>query len=258
MGARLNPTELPPATAADPDPNPAHGLWADRGLSRQRRHPAVSLLVSLLIHALLLSLTFGSEGLGLPGLGLPWQTRRVEVPEAPELRVLLTPATTPAESPLPQADPEPLLPPVDEVPPVAPVLSSWLATAVPAPEPQPTPAPATRLAAAPVPVPLRAAVPLDAAPLPAPPQQELIALAPTERARWVVPATPALPASTSALNTPHAASSPPAESPAPRDAVDAARERALALAELEDLRQQESHREAQRAAQREAHPCTLR
>lgn len=47
-----------------------------------------ALLFSLLIHALLLSLTFG-QGFGLPGLSLPWQTRRVE---APDLRVVLSPA----------------------------------------------------------------------------------------------------------------------------------------------------------------------
>ncbi|HEV6967378.1 hypothetical protein, partial [Roseateles sp.] len=44
-----------------------------------------ALLCSLLVHALLLSLSFGA-GLGLPGLELPWQTRRAE---APELRVRL-------------------------------------------------------------------------------------------------------------------------------------------------------------------------
>ena len=56
---------------------------------------ASSLLLSLLIHGLLLSLTFGGQGLGLPGLGFPWQERRVEVPE---LRVVLVPAPiTPAE-----------------------------------------------------------------------------------------------------------------------------------------------------------------
>ncbi|HZA95029.1 MAG TPA: TonB C-terminal domain-containing protein [Burkholderiaceae bacterium] len=48
-----------------------------------------SLLLSLLIHGLLLSLTFGGHGLGLPGLGFPWQERRVDVPE---LRVVLVPA----------------------------------------------------------------------------------------------------------------------------------------------------------------------
>ncbi|MEO8186890.1 MAG: TonB C-terminal domain-containing protein [Burkholderiaceae bacterium] len=47
---------------------------------------STSLLLSLLLHGLLLSLTFGGQGLGLPGLGFPWQERRVE---APELRLVL-------------------------------------------------------------------------------------------------------------------------------------------------------------------------
>lgn len=63
-------------------------------MSSERWRIASSLLLSLLIHGLLLSLTFGGQGLGLPGLGFPWQQRRVEVPE---LRLVLVPArVTPA------------------------------------------------------------------------------------------------------------------------------------------------------------------
>ena len=63
-------------------------------MSSERWRMASSLLLSLLIHGLLLSLTFGGQGLGLPGLGFPWQERRVEVPE---LRLVLVPArVTPA------------------------------------------------------------------------------------------------------------------------------------------------------------------
>jgi TonB family protein len=51
-----------------------------------------ALLFSLLVHGLLLSLSFG-QGLGLPGLDFPWQTRRGE---AAELRVVLAPTATPA------------------------------------------------------------------------------------------------------------------------------------------------------------------
>jgi hypothetical protein len=40
----------------------------------------VALLLSLLVHALLLSLQFGVRGLGLPGLQLPWEERRALAP----------------------------------------------------------------------------------------------------------------------------------------------------------------------------------
>ena len=58
------------------------------------------LLLSGLVHALLLSLTFGGQTPGLPGLGWPWQDRRIEVPD---LRVVLLPA--PAETVMPAATP---------------------------------------------------------------------------------------------------------------------------------------------------------
>ncbi len=77
---------------------------------RARWGLAPGLLGSLLFHALLLSLAFGGAELGLPGLSLPWQTRRVEVPN---LRVLLVP-TRPL-SPVPS---EPKLAPLSEAAPV--------------------------------------------------------------------------------------------------------------------------------------------
>ena len=49
----------------------------------------MSLLGSLLFHLALLSLTFGGQGPGLPGFGLPWQERRIE---APDLHVVIAPA----------------------------------------------------------------------------------------------------------------------------------------------------------------------
>ncbi|CAM3689160.1 TonB family protein [Roseateles saccharophilus] len=59
-----------------------------------------ALAFSLLVHGLLLSLSFG-QGLGLPGLDFPWQTRRGA---AAELRVVLE------APPLPQAPPAPPAP----------------------------------------------------------------------------------------------------------------------------------------------------
>ncbi len=58
-----------------------------------RRRLSLSFLLSLLLHAPLLSLTFGDQEQGLPGFGFPWQERRFE---APDLRVLLRPAPIPA------------------------------------------------------------------------------------------------------------------------------------------------------------------
>ena len=39
-----------------------------------------ALLLSLLIHTLLLSLTFGGQGLWLPGFGFAWRGGRIEAP----------------------------------------------------------------------------------------------------------------------------------------------------------------------------------
>ncbi len=64
----------------------------------ERGRLAAALLLSLLVHALVLSLAFGVEGLGLPGLALPWRERRVEVPD---LQVVLVEAAAPAAAPPP-------------------------------------------------------------------------------------------------------------------------------------------------------------
>ncbi len=75
------------------------GVMAAAWPRRRWRLPP-ALVASLLVHGLLLSLSFG-DGVGLPGLELPWQTRRVEVPE---LRVQL--ASTPAPPPAALAPPD--------------------------------------------------------------------------------------------------------------------------------------------------------
>ncbi len=90
-----------------------------------RRLP-LSLLLSLVVHALLLSLTFGGQGRGLPGIGFPWQERRFE---APDLRVVLMPtkpivaepttiSPTSAKQPPPQTT---IKPPVASAMPVKPL-----------------------------------------------------------------------------------------------------------------------------------------
>ena len=72
-------------------PAPTDSPWLSQRLLRARDRLTLGLLISLLMHALLLSLTFGDDESGLPGLGFPWQDRRGEVPE---LRVVLEPAAT--------------------------------------------------------------------------------------------------------------------------------------------------------------------
>ena len=68
-------------------------------MSAERKRLTLAILLSLLIHAPLLMLTFGGEGFGLPGFGFPWQKRRIEVPD---LRVVLMPKrVTPTESVVP-------------------------------------------------------------------------------------------------------------------------------------------------------------
>jgi hypothetical protein len=62
----------------------------------EHRRLAFALLLSLIIHALLLSLTFDGEGLGLPGFGFPWRDRRIE---APGLIVRLVPPQAPPAEP---------------------------------------------------------------------------------------------------------------------------------------------------------------
>ncbi|WP_349742356.1 TonB family protein [Roseateles cavernae] len=99
----------------------------------ERRRPTTALLLSLLIHALLLSLSFGGDGPGLPGLVFPWQERRAE---APELRVVLTQApqtAAPAAAAAPAEAAEP-----------APELA---AAPEPAPPELPAPAPQQTVAA---------------------------------------------------------------------------------------------------------------
>ncbi|HPW29894.1 MAG TPA: hypothetical protein PLL01_10945, partial [Rhodoferax sp.] len=123
-------------------------------LLRQRRRMRTALVLSLVIHALLLSLGFGGQGFGLPGLELPWREKRLE---ADDLHVILMPAQVapaPAAVPAPPAwiapltDPEPktvtptqtaiavaakaeIAPPVAEKP----------AAVAPPPPPPPSPAP---------------------------------------------------------------------------------------------------------------------
>ena len=64
----------------------------------------LALMLSMCVHALLLSLAMGGHGLGLPGLSLPWGERRGE---APELSVVVAPARVIAAEPAPPVDSTP-------------------------------------------------------------------------------------------------------------------------------------------------------
>lgn len=219
---------------AEPELSPQAEV-PDRRPSAERKRPALALLLSLLVHALLLSLALGGQGVGVPGLAFPWQERRAE---APELRVRLVPPRVAAEQSAPQARIEP---PVAEAPtlmaptpPVAPVTP--VPTALP-PVASTSPVAAPTTAAPPV-VPPRAEVPVDAAPPPAPePVAAAVAVTRSEEAKWAVPTAPVVP--TPAIAAASSASSPQAEK--------ALLQEAGAQAELERVR-----REAQREAQQQA------
>lgn len=76
--------------------NSCFDLRPDLNLRRERWPMSTALVLSLLIHALLLSLNFGNHEFGLPGLSLPWRERRFE---AGDLRVALALAQVTAATP---------------------------------------------------------------------------------------------------------------------------------------------------------------
>src|SRR3989442_15733637 len=65
-------------------------------MGREQGRLAFALLLSLLFHAVLLSMIFGGQGPGLPGFGFPWRDRRIE---APDVRVVLVPTHVRAGEP---------------------------------------------------------------------------------------------------------------------------------------------------------------
>ncbi len=234
-------------------------------MSLERRRLTLALLLSLLIHTLLLSLTFGGQGLGLPGFGFPWQDRRIE---EPDLRLVLVPAQVPAAEPAatPVAEPsqqawveQPVASGPAPTPSVSRALTPGRTAAAIVPEATPRAAGTPRAAAnprtdaatgaPPATTPLRADRPADTAPPPisAP---AVIALERPDEATWVVPAPPVLP--TPVIAAAPSASSPEAAMPPLRDAGDAAqaridqeaRERAVELTGLDRAK-----REAQRQAE---------
>jgi len=202
---------------------------------------ASSLLLSLLIHGLLLSLTFGGLGLGLPGLSFPWQERRVEVPE---LRLVLVPAPvtrpvaaiTSVAEPAQQASIEPpVAGGLAPTPPASPTpLRGRALEIVPAAKPERTAVtPAAPAEASARPDESRYAVPAKI------PKTAAIGVAPSGRSKLVVPTAPTAP---DVITAAPGTSSPETVMPAHQDPGDLARERigqdvrerAAALAEQAD------------------------
>ena len=105
--ADRQPSSGEPESFSDPAPPPQAKAgwrrWAG-GTSGEHRPMVLALLLSLLFHVLLLSLTFGGDTLGLPGLVAPWRDRRVE---EPDLRIVLVPAPVNAAEPARQPVVEP-------------------------------------------------------------------------------------------------------------------------------------------------------
>ena len=241
-------------------------------MSTERRRLTLTVLLSLALHALLFSLTFGSERLGLPGFGFPWRERRVEVPD---LHVVLKSAPANVAEPLPQAvidqaaasEPRLLLPATTAPPPSRTEETNAFKAEVDAKTTVPAKAePVVAPSEVPAKAPLRAEAPVDMAPTPIP-APEVIAVERSNTPTFAVPPpqpvpTPVIVAAASGPTTP----SPEPAIPAPQSEVvqkpaePEVRERAVAVttpdpAEREaQVKQQADQLEAVRvgAARREA------
>ena len=223
----------------------------------EHRRLAFALLLSLLIHALLLSLTFGGEGLGVPSFAFPWRDRWIE---APRLNVaLVPPRVTPAESAIPSvAEPlqqAPVEQPAGSRPGPTPSASRpphGLAI-VPSARPTAKAKPKQNAAADAdtAKAPPRAEGPADATPtqIPKPP---VIDVEPSNEAELVV--TPAPSAPTSDVTAAPSVSSAEPVVPAPRDPGDAVQERIVTKAQERTVEQAAAAQEAarQEAARQEA------
>ena len=224
---------------------------------RERKSFNGALVVSALLHVLLLSQLVGGDGQGLPGFVLPWQERRIAVPD---VQVVLTPL--PATLSVAPADPASAVPvqqasirsaPVRlpmPTPPAAPPVPRPQAPAVAeAPKPAPVAPPKAPAAVAPQAVadatpvntvPPRPAVP-DRAPPPPPPSPApaVLTAEPSEVPAPVVPVAPETPTLANAVE-------PSASSPDP--AALAAREAALEVQRQEAVRAETARLETERQA----------
>ena len=206
--------------------------WPGQGIHGERWRLGLSLLLSLLIHTLLLSLTFGGQRLGPPGFDLPWRDRRSEVPD---LRIVLVPtqgtpggpAVTSGAQPLPRAPSAQLgvggAAPTRSVSRPLPREGTAVATVA---APQLMPEARSMLNAADAPAPAELPLPGDTrgqAALPQIAEPALIDAQPSDAPTWVVPAVPLAPTSVSAAAP--SASSPEPATLAPRGVGDVVQER---------------------------------
>ncbi len=230
------------------------GQLPSQGMSVEPRRLTPALLLSLLIHTLLLSLTFGGQALGLPGFDFPWRERRIETPD---LRVVLVPAQIAGAAPAGKSVKEPLhQPAIEQLVAVGPALTASV-SAAPAlgrtaeaivPKAESTAPAKAELdsAAVPAKAPLRTEGSGDTAPK-AIPEPVVIAMERSEEATWIVPAAVSVP-------TPAIATAPSTAQAglAAQEQIDSeARERAAALAKL-DRSEREAQRKADLAAARVA------
>ncbi|HTE86508.1 MAG TPA: TonB C-terminal domain-containing protein [Dehalococcoidia bacterium] len=229
-------------------------------MSPEHRRLTHALLLSLAIHAFLLSLTFGGQGGWLLGFGFPWQDRRIEVPD---LRVVVVPAqitatepaVTPVAEPLQQAwveqpvasGPAPM-PSVSRAPTQPRTAAAIVPGANPGAEASPkaeaNPSAHAATGAAPAQMPFRADRSGDAAPPPIP-APAVIALERTDEPTWLVPPTPMMPAPVIAPST----STPETAMPSLPDAGDGARDQEARERAVEPAKLDASRQEGQRQAQ---------
>jgi outer membrane biosynthesis protein TonB len=113
-----------------------------RFIQSDQRRMSTALLIAVLFHALLLSVTFGGQTFGLPGFKLPWKERRLS---ANDLQVMLAPLPSPPAAPAKEANP--VLAPEDVA-----TIGSTVSARSPSPSATPLPQPKPAAVSAPAPV----------------------------------------------------------------------------------------------------------
>jgi hypothetical protein len=170
----------------------------------EHRRLTFGLMLSLAAHAMLLSLAFGGQGLGLAGFGLRLPDQRTEVPD---MHIVLLPTPVPAAEPLLSKDVEQaddakltMMTAVYVAPPAK------LPAAESAPQASPEQVPKNKMVAT---SPVLAAIsrlpaerPIEKAASPPKPKENLIAMAKSDKPTWAVPPAPGLPAPATAVATP--------------------------------------------------------